>query len=143
MARVKVHLPETLPFSTEIRIRITDINYGGHLGNDTLLSILQEARLEFLRSAGFSEQDVGGVGIIMVDAVVQYRAEVFYGDTLVVRVGLDDLQPGGCDVVYAVSNKASGREVARAKTGIAFFDYARRRVVPMPEAFRKAFAVAG
>jgi acyl-CoA thioester hydrolase len=139
---VKLHLPDSLPFFTEIRIRITDINYGGHLGNDTLLSILQEARLEFLRSAGLSEKDVGGAGIIMVDAVVQYRSEVFYGDTLVVRVGLDDVQPGGCDVVYAVSNKASGKEVARAKTGIAFFDYERRRVVPMPDAFRRAFAPA-
>jgi acyl-CoA thioester hydrolase len=143
MGRVKVALPKSFPFATEIRVRVTDVNYGGHLGNDTLLSLLQEARMEYLQSAGFSEHDVGGAGIIMVDAVVQYRSEAFHGDTLIIRVGMDDLQVTGCDILYSVENKATGKEVARAKTGIAFFDYERRRVVPMPEAFRAAFGVRG
>ena len=48
MPRIKLELPEKLVFSTEIPVRITDINYGGHLGNDSILSIVQEARVRFL-----------------------------------------------------------------------------------------------
>ena len=37
MGRVKLELPETFSFSTELTVRVTDLNYGGHLGNaDTL-----------------------------------------------------------------------------------------------------------
>jgi acyl-CoA thioester hydrolase len=139
MSRVKIELPAEFSFSTEIPVRVTDMNYGGHLGNDTLLSLLQEARMEFLRRAGLSEKDVGGAGIIMVDAVVQYRSEAFYGDILLIKVAVDDPRDLGCDFIYSVTNKTTGREVARAKTGIAFFDYEKRRVVPMPDRFRQNF----
>lgn len=43
MARVKIELPEKFIFKTEIPIRIDDINYGGHLGNDTVLFTYYEA----------------------------------------------------------------------------------------------------
>ena len=39
MERVKIHLPDTFAFSTVSRIRITDLNYGAHVGNDTFLSL--------------------------------------------------------------------------------------------------------
>jgi acyl-CoA thioester hydrolase len=73
MARVKLEIPETLPFSTEISVRIGDINYGGHLGNDAVLSIVHEARVRFLGSLGYTEMNVEGKGIIMTDAVVVFK----------------------------------------------------------------------
>lgn len=136
MGRIKLDMPEQFPFSTEIPVRIGDINYGGHLGNDAVLAIAHEARLRFLRFLGHTEQDVSGAGLIMLDAVVVYRSEAFYGDVLIVEVALSDPQATGCDILYRMSTMNSGKEVARVKTGMAFFDYTRRRVVPMPEAFR-------
>ena len=48
MARVKLEIPELLPFATELEVRVGDVNYGGHLGNDALLGLLHEARIRFL-----------------------------------------------------------------------------------------------
>lgn len=143
MGRVKLDIPESLPFETEVIVRITDVNYGGHLGNDALLGFLQEARLRFLMTKGFSEMDAGGAGIIMVDAVVQYRSEAFHCETLRIEVGVGDLQALGCDFYFRVWKKKGGSEVARAKTGIAFFDYGKRKVVPMPGPFKRAFGDHG
>jgi YbgC/YbaW family acyl-CoA thioester hydrolase len=139
MPRIKVEIPSTLSFATDISVRIMDINYGGHLGNDAVLSILHEARMRFLREYGFSEQNIEGVGMIMVDSAIQYRAESFYGDILKIEVGVSDLGTLGCDIVYRVTNRESGRETVRAKTGIAFFDYASRKLVAVPEGFRRVF----
>jgi acyl-CoA thioesterase FadM len=140
MARVEIDLPETFAFTTEIPIRIGDVNYGGHLGNDAVLSILHEARVRLFARHGWTELDVGGPGIVMVDAAIVYRAEGAWGMTLRVEVAVADLRTRGCDVVYRMSDVATGREIARAKTGIVFFDYASRRVVHAPGAFRAAFA---
>lgn len=137
MARVKLDLPDTFLFATEVILRVSDINYGGHMGNDVVLALAQEARIRFLSSRGWSEQDVAGVGIIMADAVIVYRSEAFYGDVLTIDVAVADMGVLGCDLLYRIVNKVSGKEVARVKTGIVFFDYARRKPAPVPKEFRE------
>jgi len=136
MSRIKIELPEKFIFKTEIPVRITDINYGGHLGNDSLLSIIHEARVRFLKHLGYSESNVEGNGIIMIDAGVQYKSEGFYGDELFIEVGVMDFSNTGCDFVYRVTNRNTIKEIALAKTGIVFFDYKNKKIVPVPIKFK-------
>ena len=135
MSKVKIELPEKFIFKTEIPIRINDINYGGHLGNDAVLSIAHEARLRFLKQHNFTELDAGGAGIIMVDAAVQYKAEGFYGDIILVEIAVTDITGVGCDFVYRCTNKNTGTIIAIVKTGIVFYDYDKKKVVSVPERF--------
>ncbi|HEC78676.1 MAG TPA: thioesterase [candidate division WOR-3 bacterium] len=139
MARVKLNLPTKFLFSTEITVRITDINYGGHLGNDALLSLIHEARVRFLKNHGYTEADIEGVGLIMTDAALIYKKEVFYGARLVFEIALSDWSRVGCDFVFRIAEKESGQEVAYAKTGVVFFDYERKKVVPVPRGFIAKF----
>jgi len=137
MARVKLHLPTTFIFKTEIPIRISDINYGGHIGNDAVLSIVHEARIQFLQSLGYTEIDIEGTGMMMTDAIIVYSSEGFYGDTLMIDVATTDFQLTHCDVVFRLTNKTTKKEVARVKTGIAFFHKQTRKISAVPDAFRK------
>ncbi len=139
MARVKLELPDRFVFTTEIGVHISYINYGGHLGNDAVLSLLHEARVRFFHSLGYSELDIEGRGIVMADAVVVYLSEAFHQDLLVISMAVTSFHAAGCDLYYQIMNKATGKEVARAKTGIVFFDYQARRPVRVPEAFRRRF----
>ena len=134
MARVKVALPDTFSFATEIPVRITDLNYGGHLGNDALLGLLHEARVHFLRSLGLENDydPVTKLGLIMVDVAVEYKGEAFHGDVLRFGVAAADPSKYGFDVVYHVHNQ-TGKEVARAKTGMLCFDYNVRKLRLLPE----------
>ena len=140
MARIELNLPENFAFSTDVRIRISDINYGNHLGNDALLSLVHEARLQFLQSRGFSEVDIDGCGLILTDAVIVYKSQGFHGDLLTIFADVDDFNKYGCDFFFKVIQKNSGKEVARAKTGIVFFDYNRQKMAPVPAAFLSAFS---
>ena len=98
--------------------------------------------MRFLAAHGFTELDVAGAGIIMVDAALVYRAEGRYGMTLVVEVAAEDVRTRGCDLLYRITDAATGQELARVKTGIVFFDYAARKVVSMPAPFREAIGAA-
>jgi len=139
MARIKLDLPEGFAFSTEIPLRVSDINYGGHLGHDTILSLTHEARVRLLRKYGFTEMDIDGPGLIIADVVIVYKSEAFYGETMKIEVATSDFSKYGCDFVYRITEKETGREVARAKTGIVFFDYKERKVAPVPEKFKEIF----
>lgn len=139
MARIKLDLPADFPFAAELRVRITDINYGGHMGNDSLLGLLHEARVRFLAHFGLKELDIFGLGLIMADSVIVYKSEAFPGEVLKIAVAVVDFNKYGCDFVYRVTEQASGREVARAKTGVVFFDYRNRAVQAVPSAFLDLF----
>lgn len=139
MVRLKLELPQRFDFATDIQICISDINYGGHLGNDSLLSLIHEARIRFLKKNGFTEFDIGSAGIIMVDTAIIYKSESFHGDILKFEVTVADVGKVGCDFYYRISNKKTGKDVAHAKTGIVFFDYKTRCVVNVPAKFRELF----
>ena len=131
MARVKVSLPESFGFAVAIPVRITDLNYGAHLGNDALLSILHEARVQFLASLGAAEfEPASQLGFIMVDVAIEYKGEAFHGDVLHIALAANDPNKYGFDIVYHVKNQV-GKEIARAKTGMLCFDYNTRKLRPL------------
>lgn len=132
MARIAINFPDEALFTCEIPVRITDLNYGSHLAHDTLVSILHEARVRFLKDNGLTEGDIDGLSIYVVDLGVVYRSEVFYGQTLKIEVAIGDQASRSCDLVYRVSDSESGSLVALAKTGIVFFDPEKKRVASVP-----------
>ncbi len=136
MTRVKITFSNTKPlFSCSIPVRITDINYGNHLGNDKLLSIIHEARMQLLSSWNFTEMDAGGNSLIMGDVMIAYKAEAFYGDLLVVEIHATELTNKSFDLLYNIS--ASRKDVlitiAHAKTGMICFDYKLRKIAVLKE----------
>ncbi|WP_114790677.1 thioesterase family protein [Niabella yanshanensis] len=135
MARIKVELPPFFSFSTRIPIRITDVNYGGHAGNDALLGIIHEARLQFLQDRGYSEMNIEGVGLIMADVAIEFKAEAFYKDIIQVSIGAHDFSRVGFDLVYKLEKTQEEKSVtvAIAKTGMVCFDYVSKRVAALPE----------
>ncbi len=139
MARIKIDIPQAFPFSTEIPIRISDINYGGHLGHDAILPIVHEARIKFLASMSYDEGNIEGFTYIMADAVIVYKAQAFHGQILVIEIGVQDFTRSSCDFVYRITDKETGTEITQAKTGMVFFDYHQGKPVEVPQSFRDRF----
>lgn len=137
MSRIKIDIPSKFVFSTQIPIRIDDINYGSHLGHDSVLTLTHEARVRFLTTHGYTEGDIEGVGIIMGDVGITYSSEAFYGDVIEISIGIGEHGNHFCELVYVLVNEKSGKEVARVKTSLVFFDYKKRKTVRMPEEFRR------
>lgn len=138
MARVQIELPDQWSFTAELVVRITDINYGRHVGNDALVGLLHEARMQWIRSLGYpSELLAEPVGLIMVDLAVRFKAEAVYGDRLRAQIACDDWSSLGFGLTYLLTRVNDGAEVARARSGMAFFDYAKKRLAAPPPDFRE------
>ncbi len=134
MARVKIDLPAAFSFAVSLPIRITDLNYGAHLGNDALLGLLHEARVQFLAHLDEPEFDPATkLGFIMADVAIEYKGEGFHGDVLTIEMATHDAHKYGFDIVYRVQNQAN-KPVALAKTGMLCFDYNTRKLRGLPAA---------
>ncbi|MBK9518554.1 MAG: thioesterase family protein [Anaeromyxobacter sp.] len=138
MARVQIDLPDTFAFATELTLRVDDLNYGGHLGNDRVLALAQEVRVRWLAGHGLSELDVGGAGLILADAAVIYRAEGRHGMVLRCELAVGEVRSRSLELLHRFTDLGSGREIARVKTGVLCFDYAARQVVTLTAGLRAA-----
>ena len=143
MARIKIDLPEKFPFSTTIPVRITDVNYGGHVGNDTVLSIIHEARMQFLKSYGYEELKFEGVGMIMSDVGIEFKNELFYGDIVLASVAIKEFSKISFDIYYKLEKEELGKKelVAMAKTGMVCYDYGKKKIVAVPERVKQTIQV--
>lgn len=136
MARVEIALPEKFLFTTRIPVRADDINFAQHLGNDRVLVMLQESRIQFFKWLGYDEADVEGTSMIMADSALKYISEGFHGDVLRFEISITEWSRCGFDIVYKLTNENSGDLLAVGKTGLVFFNYDTRKVQNVPDAFR-------
>lgn len=123
-------------FTTDLQVRIYDINYGNHLGHDSLVSLIHEARMRFLRQHGFTEINVGGVGILVTNLLVNYKAEAFYADNIEIDIAVEEASKTSLDFHYLVKLKVSGRVIANAITTVTFYDYKKGKVLRVPGVIR-------
>lgn len=138
MGRNKLVIPESFTFSCSIPVRITDINYGGHAGNDTILSLLHEARMQYLGSFGYTEMNLAGSGLIMSDVGIEFKKELFYGESLLAYVAAGNFSRIGFELYYKLEKiTATGKStVALARTGMICYDYTQKKIVAVPEEAR-------
>ena len=139
MPRIKLELPEHFSFSTNIPVRITDLNYGGHAGNDSILSIIHEARMQFLKQHGYDEKNFAGVGLIMSNVIIEFKKELFYGDTAIVAVTAANFERVSFDILYKLDTTRNGKHitVAVAQTGMVCFNYDTQKITSVPEEARR------
>jgi acyl-CoA thioesterase FadM len=118
MARIKIELPEKFYYETIIPIRITDLNYGNHVGNDTILSILHEARVQYLS-----------------DVAVEFKNEIFYGEKIIASVTVSEISKFSFNVYYKLEKENNDKRilVALAKTGMVCYDYGAKKVAAVPK----------
>ena len=136
MNRIKIELPDSFPFSTVITIRITDLNYGGHVGNDSFVSLIHEARQQFLRSHGYEELSIGGAGLIMTDVAIEFKKELNYGNKVRISVKAEGFDKLGFDLLYKLEIISESAIIlaGKAKTGMLLYDYTNHKKVPVPAA---------
>lgn len=137
MARIKLTLPEHKIFTTKIAVRITDINYGNHLGNDALVSILHEARMQWLTSLNYTEINIENTALIMADLAVEYKSESYYGDVFLIDIFIGEITKVSFEIFYNIYTMRKGESIliAKAKTGMVCYDYDAKKVINIPEEF--------
>ncbi|MEQ8927470.1 MAG: thioesterase family protein [Fulvivirga sp.] len=137
MSQNKIIPPSDFIFTASYTVSISDINYGGHVGNDKVLTIMQEARMQFFQHHGYKDEVSieGGIGIIVANAAITYKSETFYKDELRIKIAVENISKIGFDMLYVIENHTSGKITALGKTGIVCFDYQLKKIATIPTKF--------
>ena len=123
----------TIPYT----VRVVDVNYGGHVANSAVLNFFQDARIAYLKNLGsYSELDIGSqCGIILPEAHVRYKAEMFLGDNLVIGVRIKNISRSSFTMEYRIER--DGEVMAEGETALVCFDYQKRKPRRLDVGFRE------
>lgn len=119
-------------YETEYKVIVSDINYGGHMGNERALIIFQQTRMEWLNSIGYDETNIEGKGMIQLESHVYYLKEIFLGKILRCRITNIEPEKITFNINYEIINQ-KGETAIKGSTKMAVFDYEKKRVSRIPQ----------
>lgn len=135
MARIKLIELEQYRFKHELRISISHLNFARHVGNSQMADLLHDGRFQMLNSMGINEENLGDgkTGIIMGDLVINFKAELFIDDIILIESDAGEIAEKGLRFFHRISK--NGVTAALAETGFAAFNYIDRKIDKVPEIF--------
>ena len=142
MPYIILHEKANYEFQYSTTIQTRDLNYVGHLGNDKLVVIIQDARNNLFHELGFQERDMGDgrTGIIIGDMVVNFKGEGFLFDELLVESHIGESTPKSFRLFHRIVNVKDKKLIALVETGLIAYDYEMRKVTAFPEVFNRALS---
>jgi len=134
MSRLKIDISGKLLSSVSLAVRITDINYGNHTGNDAMIGLIHEARMTWLQQYNYTELNIEGVGLIMGDIAIEFKKESFYGDILEIKLYAGEITKSSFDLFYTISTTRHNNPilVAKVKSGMVCYNYNEKKIALIP-----------
>ncbi|NOY11725.1 MAG: acyl-CoA thioesterase [Archaeoglobi archaeon] len=117
----------------EIEIWFGDVDAFGHVNNVKYARFLETARAKFfLEKFGKLEPT-----FVIRRLEMDFLAPMFLGETAVVEMWVGNIGNTSWEFLYRITDKASGREVVRARSVQVWVDLKTNTKMPIPEDVRK------
>ena len=127
----------TIEYIETIKPRISDINYGGHLGHIELVSLLHEVRAQFLKTHNMNEIEIDGCALLMRKLQLEYLNQAFWDNSLKIHISLEH---DGARVVfkYIVYNLTVDNITAKAEATMVLVNKSNQKPLK-PNIFLEKF----
>lgn len=103
VSSVHKNSPSARRYSTQVRVRWSDLDAYGHVNNAKALTLLEEARVDWL----FTEATLRGAtgltgGMVVSRLAVHYRRSITFGPPVSVSMGVVELKSVSTTIDYVV-----------------------------------------
>ncbi|MFN8142907.1 MAG: thioesterase family protein [Bacteroidia bacterium] len=125
----------------QVRVRYAETDQMGYVYYGNYAAYFEVARVEALRSLGFSykklEED--GVMLPVLDFSVKYFKPAYYDDLLIIKTIIREMPQARIKFEYEIYNEHE-LLLNSATTTLVFINKSTNRPCPAPEDFRKAIS---
>ncbi|MFI5254598.1 MAG: acyl-CoA thioesterase [Candidatus Limnocylindrales bacterium] len=127
-------------YELPLDVRFRDTDAMGHVNNAVYLTYFEAARAGYYRAVtgrSFTGIDEEPVSIILARASVDFRAQAYFGEQLLVGCRTSWVGRSSFALAYRIvaapdSTRGAGRLIAEGETILVTFDYAKQRPVQIP-----------
>lgn len=122
-------------FRIEERVRFSDIDGMGHVNNAVFMSYMETARTEYYMALT-GRKTLAEMEFILARIACDFESPLLLGETVVVEVWPTRIGNTSFDVGYRLTEKASGRLIAKGESVQVAYDYRQRTKIPIPPELR-------
>jgi len=122
-----------MPFTHTETVRFRDVDSMGHMNNAVYATLLEQARIAFLRPRGADQSTM-----ILARLEIDFRRPVATGDTVAIEVRPAGIGTKSFQLEYTM--RVGDDVVAEATSVLVSYDYATARSVEVPSELREALA---
>ncbi len=129
----------------ELRVRFAETDAQGVVYYANYFVWFEVARVNFLRSLGFSyaEAEKAGIGFVIAEASCRYLAPARFDDLIKIRTWVEEVKNSSFTLAYEVLNAQTSQLLAQGRTVQVFVDMkGSRKPIPIPPALKEALEKA-
>lgn len=129
----------------ELKVRFAETDAQGVVYYANYFVWFEVARVNFLRSLGFSyaEAEKAGIGFVIAEASCRYLAPAHFDELIKVKTWVEDVGNSSFVLAYEVINGETGKLLAQGRTVQVFVDMkGNRKPVPIPYSLKEALEKA-
>ncbi len=125
---------------TRLEVRFRDVDAFGHVNNAVFLSYIEQARIRYLAEAlalPITLTDVQELPLILARIEIDYRAPIFFGQTVEVGTRVDWIGRSSFSMSHHATAGDDAHTVCEANTILVAYAYPSARPMPVPDEWRR------
>lgn len=121
-----------------VQIRYADLDAQWHVNNARFLTILEQARLSYIRQLGLWDgKSFLDLGLIVADVHIAYKAPIELEEEIQVALRVDRIGNKSMTMINEIRNTKDGSLKAQAEVVMVTYDFHSKATIPVPESWRK------
>lgn len=125
-------------FFYPVQIRYADLDAQWHVNNAHFLTILEQARLSYIRQLGLWDgKSFLDLGVIIADIHIAYKAPIALEDEIQVALRVSHIGNKSMTMENEILNTKDRSLKAQAEVVLVTYDFHSKMTIPVPESWRK------
>lgn len=125
-----------------MEVEFHDLDAMGHVNNVRYFTFMEAARVAFFRHF-LDARRIHDLQMIAVEASCRFLSPAHWGEVLLVQVWIPRVGITSFDFQYEMTERKSGRKVARGRTVCVSWDYVTESKMRVPDRVRRLCAGGG
>ncbi|WP_230129353.1 thioesterase family protein [Bacillus sp. CECT 9360] len=120
----------------EVTVRFCETDALGHINNTSYFIYLEEARIKFFESLGYS-MDKNEWNFIMASTKCDFVNQGYFNQILTVSTYVTKIGTKSFEIYHEIICSQTGQLIAKGNAIIVFFDFKDQRSKPIPDLLRE------
>ena len=124
---------ENYPFRMEITLAWGEMDAFQHINNVAYFRYLESTRIAYMEKLGIMQHmQKTHIGPILASAQCQFKAPLFYPDTILSAAAIADIQSDRFNIEHLILSRQRAKPAAKGRSLIVFYDYGQKRKTTIP-----------